>query len=143
MPELAELFVIEMRRRREALTMSQHTLGAQLGLDRNTISRMERTAPNLSVDKAAAIATALGTSLSAMLGGKESEVPGAEIVRLFGTRVREVRLSRGWNQRELSEHVGVDRNWISAIESGKKNISLRTLEKFATALAVLPLDLLG
>lgn len=121
--------------------LSQQALGDKLGLDRNSISRIERGAPNLSLLNAADIARALNTTLTAMLGGKSrSEL---EVVEAFGSKVRELRTARGWNQRELAERVGVDRNWVSAVESGKQNVSLRTLQKFADALSMAPVDLLG
>nr|CUV45046.1 Transcriptional regulator [Ralstonia solanacearum] len=140
MQDLAQLFVTEMRRRRQAMGLSQQALGDMLGLDRNTISRIERGAPNLSLLNAAEIATALGTSLSAMLD--ERAKPEPDEVQAFGSRVRERRTAKGWNQRELAERIGVDRNWVSAIESGRQNVSLQTLRKFADALSVAPTDLL-
>lgn len=140
MQDLATLFATEMRRRRQAMELSQEALGDMLGLDRNTISRIERGAPNLSLLNAAEIARALGTSLSEMLGERAKVEP--DTVQAFGSRVRERRTAKGWNQRELAERIGVDRNWVSAIESGKQNVSLQTLRKFADALAVDPCDLL-
>ncbi|MGC5802973.1 helix-turn-helix transcriptional regulator [Ralstonia pseudosolanacearum] len=137
---MAQLFVTEMRRRRQAMGLSQQALGDMLGLDRNTISRIERGAPNLSLLNATEIATALGTSLSTMLD--ESAKPEPDDVQAFGSRVRERRTAKGWNQRELAERIGVDRNWVSAIESGRQNVSLQTLSKFADALSVAPTDLL-
>jgi len=111
-----------------------------LGLDRNTISWIERGAPNLSLLNAAEIASALGTSLSAMLG--ERTKPEPDKVQTFGSKVRAQRTAKGWNQRELAERIGVGRNWVSAIESGRQNVSLQTLRKFADALSVAPTDLL-
>ena len=141
MQDLAQLFVTEMRRRRQAMELSQQALGDMLGLDRNTISRIERGAPNLSLLNAAEIARALGTNLSEMLGARVKSEP--ETVQAFGSRVREQRTAKGWNQRELAERIGVDRNWVSAIESGRQNVSLQTLRKFAEALSMDPTDLLS
>jgi transcriptional regulator with XRE-family HTH domain len=141
MQDLAELFVTDMRRRRQAMGLSQQALGDRVGLDRNAISRIERGAPNLSLLSAADIARALETTLSSMLGGESQSHRNK--VQAFGSRVRELRAARGWNQRELAERVGVDRNWVSAVESGKQNVSLQTLRKFADAFAVAPTELLG
>ncbi len=123
------------------MKLSQEALGDMLGLDRNTISRIERGAPNLSLLNAAEIARALGTNLSEMLGKQAKPEP--DTVQAFGSRVREQRTAKGWNQRELAERIGVDRNWVSAIESGRQNVSLLTLRKFADALSVDPTDLLS
>ncbi|MCK4143628.1 helix-turn-helix transcriptional regulator [Ralstonia pseudosolanacearum] len=141
MQDLAELFVTEMRHRREALGLSLQDLGDRLGLDRSAVSRIERSAPNLSIAKAAAIAEALGTTLSSMLGGAEQ--PGsARESQNFAFRVRELRMARGWNQRELGERIGVDRNWVNSVESGTRSVTLRTLQKFAEGFEVSPLELM-
>ncbi len=121
--------------------LSQQALGDKLGLDRNSISRIERGAPNLSLHSATEIAGALETSLSLMLGGRPKRQPEM-MAHAFGARVRELRAEKGWNQRELAERAEVDRNWVSAVESGRQNVSLRTLQKFAVALEVSPQELL-
>lgn len=141
MQDLAQLFALEMRRRRQELGLSQQALGEKLGMDRNTVSRIERSAPNLPLATAAEIAGALGTALPSMLGGEVFDY-GLNEVHSFGSRVRQLRDAKGWNQRELAELAGVDRNWVSAIESGKQNVSLRTLQKFANAFGLTPVNLL-
>ncbi len=142
MQDLAELFVSEMRRRRESLKMSQQGLGEQLGVDRNTISRIERGAPNLPLTRTLAIAQVLDTTLAAMLGAPDHAL-SPDVIAAFARNVRRLRLENGMNQRELAELVGVDRNWVSALESGTQNISLNTLAKFAAALGVSPVALLA
>jgi transcriptional regulator with XRE-family HTH domain len=142
MPGLAKTFADEMRVRRETLGLSQEALGIPLGLDRNTVSRMERNAPNMSISKAVAVAEALGTSVAEMLGGIGSQKSAAEINAGVAQRIRQIRGELNLNQRELAERIGVDRNWVSAVESGKRNVTLQTLEKFAVALSVAPLDML-
>jgi DNA-binding XRE family transcriptional regulator len=51
-------------------------------------------------------------------------------VRL-GSRIRALRLKHGWTQVELSEMLGVDRSYLSEIETGKKDPSLRVLKTIA------------
>ena len=51
-------------------------------------------------------------------------------VRL-GNRVRNLRRKRGWTQVEMAEMVGVDRSYLSEIETGKKDPSLRMLKAIA------------
>jgi len=106
------------------------------------VSRIERGAPNIAVADAAAIAAALGTTLGEMFGSSEGTQGNPTLAATISRKVRELRIEKGLNQRELAELVGVDRNWVSAVESGSRNITLRTLEKFAVALKVLPQDLL-
>ncbi len=51
-------------------------------------------------------------------------------VRL-GNRVRALRRDRGWKQVELAEVLGIDRSYLSEIENGKKDPSLRVLKTIA------------
>jgi transcriptional regulator with XRE-family HTH domain len=149
MAELALRFVGKMRVLRGELNLSQEELGARLGTDRVNVSRIERTAPNLSIAKAVAIAAALDSSVFAMVGGetgdktaKPVKKTAQQITEGFARRVRELRAGSDLNQKQLSEKLGVDRNWVSAVESGKLNITFLTIEKFADALGVSPLEFL-
>jgi transcriptional regulator with XRE-family HTH domain len=49
----------------------------------------------------------------------------------FGRRLRTLRLRRGWTQVEMAERLGIDRSYISDMETGKKNVCLPTLEVVA------------
>lgn len=51
-------------------------------------------------------------------------------VRL-GKRIRALRKAKGWNQDDLAQHMGLGRTYISNVERGRKNPSLRTLQIFA------------
>lgn len=51
-------------------------------------------------------------------------------VRL-GNRVRALRRKLGWTQVEMAEMLGVDRSYLSEIETGKKDPSLRVLKTIA------------
>jgi len=46
-------------------------------------------------------------------------------------RIKELRLERKWTQEQLSKRVGVSRQSIVAIESGKYNPSLKLAFKIA------------
>ena len=48
----------------------------------------------------------------------------------IGTKLKELRNSRGLKQSELSELVGLSRPAISNIESGKRSLTLSTLKRF-------------
>jgi len=54
----------------------------------------------------------------------------------FGERVREMRLAAGLSQESLAEKCGLDRTYISGIERGKRNLSLKNIEALAIALDV-------
>jgi transcriptional regulator with XRE-family HTH domain len=49
----------------------------------------------------------------------------------LGNRVRALRRERGWKQVELAELLGLDRSYLSEIETGKKDPSLRVLKTIA------------
>lgn len=52
-------------------------------------------------------------------------------IRKFGKRIRELRLQRRWSQDELAFELQVDRSYISGIERGQRNPTLRTIAKLA------------
>jgi transcriptional regulator with XRE-family HTH domain len=51
----------------------------------------------------------------------------------FGQRVRELRTARKWRQIDLAEEAGINENYVSDIEIGKKEVCLRTLQAIADA----------
>ena len=57
---------------------------------------------------------------------------------LFGRRLRTIRKSRDLSQEELAFEAGLDRTYISGIESGKRNVSLINICRLAEALQVTP-----
>ncbi|QYH38461.1 helix-turn-helix transcriptional regulator [Algoriphagus sp. NBT04N3] len=57
-----------------------------------------------------------------------------DIKEKFGQRIRLVRKEKGLSQEELAEKSGLNRPYISAIEQGKRNVSLEVMEKLAVAL---------
>ncbi|MFQ6861552.1 MAG: helix-turn-helix domain-containing protein [Beduini sp.] len=55
---------------------------------------------------------------------------------LFGRRLRELRNMRNWSQEELAFRCSVSKNYISDVERGKRNVSLKAIEKIARGLEV-------
>ena len=49
----------------------------------------------------------------------------------LGNRVRDLRRQQKWTQVELAERLGIDRSYLSEIETGKKDPSLRVLKTLA------------
>jgi transcriptional regulator with XRE-family HTH domain len=45
--------------------------------------------------------------------------------------MRALRKKNGWTQVELAEQLGIDRSYLSEIETGKKDPSLRVLKTIA------------
>jgi transcriptional regulator with XRE-family HTH domain len=58
-------------------------------------------------------------------------VATGDICVRVGKRIRALRKARQWHQDDLALHVGLGRTYISNVERGNKNPSLRSLEVFA------------
>lgn len=59
-----------------------------------------------------------------------------DILKAFGARVKELRLKKGLSQEELAERSRLHRTYISSVELGKRNISLKNIHALAAALEV-------
>ncbi|MCX6704844.1 MAG: helix-turn-helix transcriptional regulator [Candidatus Woesebacteria bacterium] len=59
-----------------------------------------------------------------------------DITKKFGQKVRKVRIAKGMSQGKLAKKLGVDSSYISKIERGLQNISLKGLEKLAKVIGV-------
>jgi len=60
----------------------------------------------------------------------------------FGIRIKYFRMLRGMTQEDLSEKTTMSTRYISDIENGKVNITLKTLNKIAESLAIEEWELL-
>ena len=58
----------------------------------------------------------------------------------LGSRIRSLRLSLGYSQEKLGEIAGLDRTYISGVERGVRNPSLKTIDKIAKALKIKTTD---
>lgn len=59
-----------------------------------------------------------------------------EIVLRFGKRIRELRCAEGFSQEAFASTCGLDRTYVSGIERGKRNVSLRNIEIIARAFRI-------
>ncbi len=64
-----------------------------------------------------------------------------KILRKFGKKVKEKRLKAGVSQEKLVELSGLHRTYISGIERGIRNVSLKNIWKISKALGVKLKDL--
>lgn len=62
--------------------------------------------------------------------------------RLVGRNVKRLRLQKGWTQERLAELSGFSQQYISGLESGRRNPTVVTLYELAQALGASHLDLL-
>jgi transcriptional regulator with XRE-family HTH domain len=60
----------------------------------------------------------------------------ADITKRFGQRVRELRKAKELSQEAFAAECGLDRTYISGIERGSRNVSLRNIAVLAKALGI-------
>lgn len=61
----------------------------------------------------------------------------------IGRRIAELRSLRGWTQEALAERVGVSDKRVQQVESGRKNITVATMVRFANGLDASLTDLVS
>lgn len=61
---------------------------------------------------------------------------GVDIAVRFGLRVRELRKAKKLSQEAFAATCDLDRTYISGIERGRRNVSLRNIEVIANALRI-------
>ncbi len=59
-----------------------------------------------------------------------------DIIRVFGTNVKQYRKERGISQEAFAEKCGLHRTYISAIECYRRSISLENIQRIADALEI-------
>ncbi len=64
------------------------------------------------------------------------------ILKVFGFNLKVLRMKKGLTQFQLAEKLNVHEKHICKVETGKQNVTLKTLEKIAKALDVEPSVLL-
>jgi transcriptional regulator with XRE-family HTH domain len=67
----------------------------------------------------------------------------ADPVAAFAARLRMLRLKRGLSQEALAHMAGLDRSYVSSCEAGRRNVTIKTICRFAAALQVEAAELLG
>lgn len=65
-----------------------------------------------------------------------------DLVQLLGANVRRLRKEKGVSQEELALDAGMKRSYLSDLERGTRNPSVRALDRLAAALGADPADLL-
>ena len=65
-----------------------------------------------------------------------------DVVKLMGRNVRVLRLERGLTQEELAHRCEMERSYVSDLERGRRNPSVKALGRLAAALGVAPEALL-
>ena len=67
-----------------------------------------------------------------------SKIPymGQDICKIFGKRLKKIRIQKGLSQEELGFEVGLDKSTIGKYELARRCINLRIAQKIADALNV-------
>jgi transcriptional regulator with XRE-family HTH domain len=58
------------------------------------------------------------------------------ISKKLGVNIKKIRTNKGMSQGDICRALDMDRGYMSAIENGKKNITISQLERLAKALGV-------
>jgi transcriptional regulator with XRE-family HTH domain len=54
-----------------------------------------------------------------------------DILKLFGNRIKQLRIEKKWSQQELADETGFHKNYIGMVERGERNIALKNIEPLA------------
>jgi transcriptional regulator with XRE-family HTH domain len=68
---------------------------------------------------------------------------GLELRKVLVENIRAIRRQKGLSQEKLAEICGLHRTYVGSVERAERNVTLSTLEAFATALGVSVPDLLA
>jgi len=71
-----------------------------------------------------------------------SKILGMQAIqKTLGSRIRELRLKKGWSQEEFADRCGIHRSHMGEIERGETNLTLSTLlvisQKLETSISAL------
>lgn len=65
-----------------------------------------------------------------------------DLQRIVGKNLCAYRQAKGLSQEAFAELVGMHRTYIGGVERGERNLTLATVERYAEAIGLDPLDLL-
>jgi transcriptional regulator with XRE-family HTH domain len=65
-----------------------------------------------------------------------------DLVRQLGVNVRRLRVAKGMSQEQLALDCGMKRSYVSDVERGTRNPTVRALGRLAVALQADPADLI-
>lgn len=66
-----------------------------------------------------------------------------ELQKTVGINLRLYRQRKGLSQEDFAHELGVHRTYMVGVERGERNLTLRSVERFAESLGITPLDLLA
>lgn len=60
----------------------------------------------------------------------------SELCQIFGDRIRELRKKKKWTLEELAHRAGVHVTYLSGLERGRRNPTLKVISRLTRALGV-------
>lgn len=66
-------------------------------------------------------------------GARPLDVTPVDLQIVFGENLKVARERLGMSQREFSQHTGLTQQYLSLVETGQKNLTLRTMMTLAEA----------
>ena len=67
---------------------------------------------------------------------KSLRQPSLRLRQLLADNIREYRHAHGLSQENLADKCGLHRTYVGSVERGERNVTLSTLEVFATVLGI-------
>lgn len=58
------------------------------------------------------------------------------VIKIIGERIRQIRTSQNLSQEQLAFNAKLDRTYIAGVESGRRNPTIKSLEKIFSALKI-------
>lgn len=58
------------------------------------------------------------------------------ITKKFGERIKQLRNDQGVSQEKFALSIDMDRTYYASVESGKRNISIKNIDKIANGLEI-------
>ena len=71
-----------------------------------------------------------------MAKGKSLRQPSAQLTQILADNIREYRSEHGLSQEDFADQCGLHRTYVGSVERGERNVTLSTLEVFATVLEI-------
>lgn len=66
-----------------------------------------------------------------------------DVCQRLAENLRRLRTERGLSQEAFADHAGIHRTYVSDLERGARNPTIRVVERLAVALNVTPAELLA
>ena len=68
--------------------------------------------------------------------GQDGQQPMKDIRKVYGDRMKEIRLGKGVSQEALAAAADLHRTYVSSVERGERNVSIVNIARLADALNV-------